>query len=334
MQSLKCRALSALCLICAMCGLGSAARSADNGAAADFPSRPIHFVVPYPPGGGNDLFARIVGQRISTDTGQAVIVENRPGASGLIAGDHVAQSKPDGYTIMVDQSSIATNPLIYKKMLFDVRRDLAPVLWAAMLDNVILVNSESSIHSIADLITQAKAHPGKIAYASVGVGSSQHLAMELFCKQAGIKLLHVPYKGTADAVTAVSSNDVQIFLISVATGQSYVKSGKVRAIATTGAKRSTIMPNVPTVRESGLPNYVNYNWLGIFTTAGTPPPVVAKLNSEFIRAMADPKVKSTLDVQGWSLVGGPPADLRRLIDDEMNRYKKLVQDEKIQIDQP
>lgn len=330
MQTFKRQLLRALCLLGTLAAVPVCAHAADAGEA--FPSRPIRFVVPYPPGGGNDLFARVVGQKISENTGQPVIVENRPGAAGLIAGDYVARAAPDGYTIMVDQSSIATNPLIYKKTAFDVRKDLAPVIRAATLDNVILVSETSSIRSMQDLIEQAKREPGRLAYASVGVGSSQHLAMELLSHQAGIKMLHVPYKGTAAAVTAVSSGEVQVFLISAATGQSYVKSGKVRAVATTGDKRSPIMPDVPIVKESGLPEYVNYNWLGIFAPAATPKPLVGRLNAAFAQAMTDPKVKSTLDVQGWQLVGGPPEALRETVEAEMRRYERIVREQKIQID--
>ncbi|WP_454690294.1 Bug family tripartite tricarboxylate transporter substrate binding protein [Achromobacter aloeverae] len=336
MEKLKHALPRLLCLLAALalapaCILPACSQAAEADPA--FPSRPLHFIVPYPPGGGNDLFARVVGQRIAENTGQAVIVENRPGAAGLIAGDYVARSAPDGYTFMVDQSSIATNPLIYKKTAFDVRHDLAPVIRAATLDNVILVSTASSIHSVKDLIEQARRQPGKLTYGSVGIGSSQHLAMELLSHQAGIKLLHVPYKGTAAAVTAVSSGEIQVFLISAATGQSYVKSGKVRAIATTGSKRSPIMPDVPTVKESGLPDYVNYNWLGIFAPAATPQPVVDRLNVLFAKAMADRKVKNTLDVQGWQLVGGTPQALRDTVDGEMRRYEQIVREQNIQIDQ-
>jgi tripartite-type tricarboxylate transporter receptor subunit TctC len=307
---------------------------AQAGPAAGFPSRTIRFIVPYPPGGGNDLFARLIGQKLSENVGQPVVVDNRPGAAGLIAGDALAKAAPDGYTIMVDQSSIATNPLLYKKVPFDVRKDIAPVMWGATLDNAVLVNAQSPIRTVADLIAAAKAKPGKIAYGTGGFGSSQHLAMELFRAQAGVDLLHVPYKGTAAAVMAVSTDEVQVFLISAATAQGYIKAGKVRAIATTGAKRSPIMPDVPTMIEAGLPNYTNYNWLGIFTTAGTPQPVIDKLNLELVKALNDPGVKESLGKQGWNLVGGSPDSLRKLINDEMGRYEKIVREGGMQIDQP
>ncbi len=325
----------ALALVAATGGLLAAPQGfAQTGTAAGFPSRTIRFIVPYPPGGGNDLFARLVGQKLSENVGQPVVVDNRPGAAGLIAGDAVAKAAPDGYTIMVDQSSIATNPLLYKKVPFDVRKDIAPVMWGATLDNAVLVNAQSSIRTVADLIAAAKARPGKVAYGTAGFGSSQHLAMELFRTQAGIELLHVPYKGTPAAVMAVSTDEVQVFLISAATAQGYIKGGKVRAIATTGTQRSPIMPDVPTMIEAGLPNYTNYNWLGIFTTAGTPQPVIDKLNIELVKALNDPGVKESLSKQGWNLVGGSPESLRKLINEEMVRFEKVVRDGAIQIDQP
>ncbi len=207
-------------------------------------------------------------------------------------------------------------------------------MWGATLDNAVLVNAQSSIRTVADLIAAAKARPGKVAYGTAGFGSSQHLAMELFRTQAGIELLHVPYKGTPAAVMAVSTDEVQVFLISAATAQGYIKGGKVRAIATTGTQRSPIMPDVPTMIEAGLPNYTNYNWLGIFTTAGTPQPVIDKLNIELVKALNDPGVKESLSKQGWNLVGGSPESLRKLINEEMVRFEKVVRDGAIQIDQP
>lgn len=300
--------------------------------AAEFPSQPIKFVVPYPPGGGNDLFARITAEKISESTQQPVVVENRPGASGQIAGAAVANAKPDGYTIMVDQSSIATNPLLYKTPLFDVKTDLAAVIWGASLDNALLVSSSSSIRSLEDLISKAKEAPEGITFGSPGHGSSQHLAMEALSEAAGIKLLHVPFKGTAQIISAVIGNDVDLFLISAATASRYTKDGKVRAIATTGERRSSIMPDVPTVSESGIPGYTSYTWLGIFTTAGTPPDIINRLNQEFSMALQDPKVKTTLSSQGWEIVAGDPASLMSQIEIERRRYGPIIEKLQIQID--
>jgi len=184
--------------------------------AGAFPNRPIRFLVPYPPGGGNDFFARVLSQKMSENLNQPVVIDNRPGAAGLIAGDTLAKAPPDGYTIMVDQSSIATNVLTYKKRQFDARKDIVPLMLGVTLDNAVLVGSQSPVRSLADLMELGK-RPESIAYASTGIGSSQHLAMELLCNEAGIKLLHVPYKGTAAAITALVAGEVQVFIISVPT---------------------------------------------------------------------------------------------------------------------
>ncbi|NYT36280.1 tripartite tricarboxylate transporter substrate binding protein [Allopusillimonas soli] len=318
-------------LLCACTFIGAMAATTPT-LASEFPSKPIKFVVPYPPGGGNDLFARLTADAISQNVHQPVIVENRPGAAGQIAGAAVAKADPDGYTIMVDQSSIATNPLLYKQPLFDVKTDLTPVIWGASLDNALLVASDSPIHSLSDLIAKAKANPEGITFGSPGHGSSQHLAMEALSDAAGIKLLHVPFKGTAQIISAVVAKDVDLFLISAATASRYTKDGKVRAIATTGKHRSSIMPDVPTVSESGLPGYTNYTWLGVFTTAGTPPGIVDRLNKEFSKALQDPKVKTTLSSQGWEIVADGPAALSAQIDQERNRYGPIIKKLQIQID--
>jgi tripartite-type tricarboxylate transporter receptor subunit TctC len=301
-------------------------------AAADFPAKPIRFIVPYPPGGGNDLFARLMGQKISENTGQPVVVDNRPGAGGLVAGDLLARSAPDGYTIMVDQSSIATNPLLYKKTPFDVTKDLAPVIWGISLDNVLLVAPSLPVKDLGELIEYAKKNPGKLNYASAGLGSSQHLATEIFMKAAGIDMVHVPYKGGGPALTSVSVGETQVFMISVSTALSFVKTGKVKALAVGGKSRSNLLPEVPTFAEAGLPSYASSGWLGIFTTAGTPRSVVDRLNAEFVKALAAPDVKEKLSRQGFEVVASRPEELGKLIRDEMMRYRKVIEDKRITLD--
>lgn len=311
-----------------------AGNAAEQKPAAAYPSKPIRFLVPYPAGGGTDLFARLVGRKLSEQTGQPVVIDNRPGATGIIAGAAVSQAAPDGYTILVDQSSIATNQLLYKKLPFDLKRDLTPVLLGAKLDNAFLVNAQSPLRSMADLIALAKSKPGKLAYGSAGVGSAQHLAMELLKKQTDVDLLHVPYKGTPPAVLALQADEIQLLLFSAAAAEPYIKAGKLRAIATTGTKRSAVLPEVPTMVEAGFPDYTNYNWLGIFTRSGTPQAVIDALYSQLSTSLADPAVRDTLGKQGWELVGGPPQALRRQIDEETARFEKLIRDGGMQVDQP
>lgn len=307
------------------------AMAQEAAAASAFPNRPIRFLVPYPPGGGNDFFARVLSQKMSENLNQPVVIDNRPGAAGLIAGDTLAKAPPDGYTIMVDQSSIATNMLTYKKRQFDARKDIAPLMLGVTLDNAVLVGAESPVRSLADLIALGK-RPDSIAYASTGIGSSQHLAMELLCNEAGIKLLHVPYKGTAAAITALVAGEVQVFIISVPTAQGYIKDGRVRAIATTGLTRSPVMPQVPTVKESGFPKFVNVNWLGIFTTRGTPDAVQTRLSAELVKALSDARVREGLIRQGWSVKAGPPSALSNIFEEEIALYERVVQMGNIRID--
>jgi tripartite-type tricarboxylate transporter receptor subunit TctC len=300
--------------------------------ASTFPDRPIRFVVPYPPGGGNDLFARLLGQKISENVGQPVIVDNRPGAAGLVAGEFVARSAPDGYTIMVDQSSIATNPLLYKKMPFDVTRDLAPVVWGISLDNVLMVNPGLPVKTLGELIEFAKKNPGKLNYASAGNGSSQHLSIEILKKVAGINMTHVPYKGGGPALSSVASGETDVFLISASTALGFIKSGKVRPLAVGGKKRSPLLPDVPTFQEAGLQGYTSSGWLGIFTAGGTPRPVIDRLNAEFVKALAAPDVKEKLAKQGFEIVASSPDALQTLVRDEMATYRPIIRDANITLD--
>jgi len=319
-------------VLAALASFGSGATEPNQTAA--YPNKPIRFLVPYAAGGGTDMFARLVGRKLSDLTGQPVVVDNRPGGTGIIAGAAVAKAAPDGYTILIDQSSIATNQLFYKKLPFDLKRDLAPVVLGARLENAFLVSAQSPVRSMADLVKLAKSQPGKLAYGSAGIGSAQHLAVELLKKQAGIDMLHVPYKGTPPALMALSADEIQLMFFSAAAAEPYIKGGKLRAIATTGTKRSLVLPDVPTMIEAGFPDYTNYNWLGIFTTGGTPQPIVDALNAQLSKVLADPGVRDTLDKQGWGLVGGPPQTLRRQIDEETARFEKMIRDGGMQMEQP
>lgn len=327
MKSLR----SVMAAACAVVGIGLACGPAAAQAPA-YPSKSIRFVVAYPPGGGNDLFARSTAPRLSELLGQPVVVENRPGANGQIAGQLVARAEPDGHTIMVEQSSIATNVLLYRKPLFDVRKDLTPIVFAANLDNAILVRSNSGLQTFEEFLAFARGNPGKLAYGSSGHGSSQHLAMELLAREAGLTLHHVPFKGTPEIISALLAGDVQAFLISAATATRYTKDGRLRVIATTGTERSSLLPEVPTVSQSGFPNYSYYTWLAMFTTAGTAPPVVEQLRGAFDRILKDPGIRKQFEVQGWVIKGDGPDSVRKLIDDDIRRYGQIITELNIRID--
>ncbi|MGE0799844.1 MAG: Bug family tripartite tricarboxylate transporter substrate binding protein [Lautropia sp.] len=298
---------------------------------ASFPSRPIRFVVPYPPGGGNDDVARMLSARVGEYLGQPVVVENKPGASGMIAGEFVSRSAPDGYTIMIDHSGIVMNPWLYRKVPFDVRNDLAPVTQLVTLSNYLLVHPSVLAKDTAELIAYAKANPGKLNYSSPGNGSPQHIDMELFKKMAGIDLVHVPYKGGAPATMAILSNEVQA-LFSGTTGIPHVRAGKLRALGNTGLKRSSALPEVPTIDESGLKGYSSVSWMGIFVPARTPEAIVARLNAAFVKALKAPDLISQLAAKNMDAVGSSPDVLRKAIADDMAKYGDVIKEFGIKAD--
>jgi tripartite-type tricarboxylate transporter receptor subunit TctC len=300
-------------------------------AADAYPTKPINFIVPYPPGGGNDDVARLLARKIEQSLGQPVIVENKAGASGMIAGAFVSRAAPDGYTVMIDHSGIVMNPALYPKVTYDVQRDLAPITLAVSQGNILLANPSLPARSVSELIALAKAQPGKLNYASPGNGTPQHIGMEMFNRMAGVDVVHIPYKGGAPATVALIAGEVQL-LLSGTTGLPHVKTGKARALATTGTSRSGALPEVPTVNEAGLKGYVNTNWLGIFAPANTPAPVIARLNQEFVKALRAPDVQKQLAERNYDVVASTPQEFARVIEQGLREYGKLIRDANIKPD--
>jgi tripartite-type tricarboxylate transporter receptor subunit TctC len=292
---------------------------------SSYPSRPITIIVPYSAGGGNDDVARILAPRVSQNIGQPVLVENRPGASGMIAGLYVSRSAPNGYTIMDDFTGIVINPWLYSKVLFDVRKDLAPITLAVTLGSNLLVHPSLPVHNVKDLIALAKAQPGKLSYSSPGIGSPMHIEMEIFKKRAGVDIVHVPYKGGAPATMAILANEVQV-IFSGTTGLPHVQAGKLRAIATTGLTRSSLLPDVPTVAESGLEGYSSVSWMGFFAPAKTPASIISRLNAEFVKALKMPDVTKQFEAGNMSVVGSTPEAFRKTIEEDFLRYGKIIQE--------
>ena len=266
-------------------------------AQSSYPAKSIKFIVPYAPGGGTDTFARLTAQELSKVIGQNVVVDNVTGAAGMVAGSQVARSVPDGYTILVEQASIATNPLLYDKVPFDVKKDLEPVILGVNLDNVLVVSQNTPAKNVIELIALAKSQPGKLNYASTGIGSPQHLAMEIFKDKTGTLIAHIPYKGGSPGMVATVSNEVQMFLISVSTALPFIKSGKVKALGNGGLKRSPLLPDVPAIAES-LPGFQSTNWLALFAPAGTPKSVIQTLNENLQKAYANPELIEKFKQQG------------------------------------
>ena len=296
-----------------------------------FPSRPIRLIVPYPPGGGNDDVARLLGQHVSKSIGQPVVVENKAGASGMIAGDLVARAPADGYTIMIDHSGIVMNPALFPKITYDVSRDLAPVTLAVSQGAMLLAPLSLAVANVNELIALAKSQPGKLNYGSPGNGSPQHIGMALLNQMAGIDMVHIPYKGGAPATMALLAGEVQL-LMSGTTGLPHVQSGKAKVLATTGLKRSAVLPDVPTVTESGLAGYTSTVWLGFFAPAKTPPAVIARLNQEFVKALSAPEVAKQLNERNYDVVKSSPDEFATVIAEERAAYAKVIKEAGITAD--
>jgi len=301
--------------------------------AQSYPSRPIHMIVPLAAASAVDNAARIVAQRMSVNMGQPIVIENQPGAAGLIGAERVAKAPPDGYTIGGFNDSIMTMlPNLYAKMPWDIVKDFEPVSLVATVEWGLVVNNNAPYRTAADLIADAKAHPGKIFYGSGGNGSPQHMAMALFASTAGISLTHVPYKGATQAALDVAGGQVQVGFQGLATVTSLVKGGKLRLIGVTTPARLRQFPDVPTVSESGLPGFEFNSWFTIMAPAGTPKDIIARLNSEIVKALADPEVREKLNAQGLTIRGSSAEELRSATRDQLAKYARIVKQNNISMD--
>jgi tripartite-type tricarboxylate transporter receptor subunit TctC len=300
--------------------------------AASYPDKPIKLVVPYPPGGSTDPVARLLAQDIASRIGQPIVVDNRPGAAGSIGTEAVARAAPDGYTILLHTSVIATDPTLKKNAAYDVKRDLAPVTLAVTGPYLVVVNPTLPVRNIAELIAYAKANPGKLFYGSAGQGSSGHLIGELFKQAAGIEMTHVPYKGGGPSITGLMGNEVQLLFDTLGGSRALAESGKLRALAVTSSARSPVMPNVPTVSESGLKDFQAVYWLGIFAPAKTPPPIVDKLYREIKQSLDNPEIKAKLQEQGNVAQALPPAEFAKVLDGDIQRYRTVIESAKITLE--
>jgi len=295
-------------------------------AAADtYPSKPIRFVVPYPAGGPLDTIARLLGQKVSESVKQPVVVDNKPGAGGNIGADAVAKSPADGYTILMGAvATHAINPTLYASIPYDPVRDFIPVTQVASTPNVLVVNPSVPAASVREFIAYAKANPGKLNFGSGSTGSAGHLAGELFKTQAGVEMTHVPYKGAAPAMNDLVGGQIQLMFDNLASSLGQVKAGRVRALAVTTARRTSLAPDLPTIAESGLPGFDINTWFGIFVPANTPRDVVERLHAEFTRALALPDVKERMLALGAEPVGSRPDEFAAYIRAEGEKYARLI----------
>ena len=301
--------------------------------AQTYPSKPIRIVVPFPAGGTTDVLARAVAQKLTESLGQAVVVDNRPGAGGNIGAELVAKSPPDGYTLLMGTvGTHAINPGLYPKMPYDHVKDFAPVILVAGVPNVLVVNPALPFNSVKELIAYAKANPGKLNFASSGNGTSIHLSGELFKTMADVQIMHVPYKGSSPALQDLVGGQVQIMFDNLPSSLALIKAGKLKALAVTSLARAAALPDVPTLAESGLPGFEASSWFGLLAPAGTPQPVIAKLNADVAKWLASPEAREKLLAQGAIAAGGTPEDFAKHIAAETAKWQKVVKDSGAKID--
>ena len=302
-------------------------------AQAQFPAKPITIIVPFSAGGTTDILARVIGQYMGRDLGQTVVVDNRAGAGGNIGGQAAARAPADGYTLFMGTvGTHAINQSLYRKMPFDPIKDFAPLSRVAMVPNLLVANPSQPFKSVKEMIAYAKANPGKINFGSSGNGSSIHLSGELFKQMAGVDMQHVPYRGSAPAVSDLLGGQISVMFDNMPSAIPHVKGGKLRALAVTTAKRSPALPDVPTIAEAGVPGYEATSWFGLLAPAGTPAPVVAKLNASILKALADPEVKKKLAEQGAEPHGEKPEQFAAFIESETVKWGKVVKESGASLD--
>ena len=293
-------------------------------AAQPYPTRPIRLVIPYPPGGPTDFVGRTVGQKLSQALGQQIVVDNRPGAGTIIGSELVARAAPDGYTLLFGTGGgTFLAPLMLPKVPYDPHRDFAPVSMLVQSPQVLVVHPSVAANSVSELVALAKAKPGALNFASVGTGTSPHLGGELFQSLAGIKLVHVPYKGTAPAITDLISGQVHIMFTSMPTVLAHVQAGRLRLLGTGGAKRSAVIPDAPPIAET-LPGFDLVTWYAIFAPAHTPDAIIRRLNAEIVKALADPESRDRLAAQGLEPTPMTPEELRRYTRQDSSRWARLI----------
>ena len=305
--------------------VGSVRCSASGTAATAYPTKPVRFIVPYPPGGTTDIVARGIAAKLSERFGQQVVIDNRGGASTIIGAEAAAKAVPDGYTILlVTATTISINPQVYPKLPYDAARDFAPITPAVYFPYVIAAHPSFSANSVSELIALAKAKPGTIKYSTPGTASTNHLAGALLETMAGIKLLHVPYKGSGPATTAMLGGEVHFVITGIASVLPQFKAGKAKILAVCGDKRLSNWPDIPAVGEAGLKGYEGGTWFGVVTRAGVPRPIIDQLNKEIIASLKTPQVKDSFTAQGFEVFTSTPEEFARFMKTDMARTAKVI----------
>ena len=318
------RLIAAACLMA--CSIAVHAQVISTGSGQGYPNKTIRIVVPYPAGGGIDLISRAIGNQLSQRWGQPVVIENKPGSGTIVAAEGVAKAAPDGYTLMVTtDSTISVNPHLYARLPYDPVKDFAPITQMVLLNQLLLANAAVPANNLKELIAYAKANPGKLNYASYGSGSQPHLAMEMLKSQAGMDIVHVPYKGIPQAVPAAIAGEVQLTFSGAASSIAHIKGGRLKAIAIGGKSRLFMLPEVPTFTEGGFPEVPANAWFGLFAPAGTPREVVMKLNAELVKMLKEPEFnQKEVVAKGYELVANTPEEFSAFLVTDSQRNARAV----------
>jgi len=298
-------------------------------AAQDFPTRPVRMVAPFAPGGGTDISARILAEGLTQSLGQTVVVDNRPGAGSVLGTDIVAKANPDGYTLLLGNISMAFNAALYRKLPFDALKDFTPISLVTDQPNILVAHPTVASKTLKDFIALARAQPGKLTYGSAGVGSGTHLAMEMLLLSQKMDLVHVPFKGTGPALTALLGNQITVFFSTYASALPHVKAERLRAFAVTSAKRTRTLPEVPTVAESGTPGYEYSTWYGLLAPAGVPRPLIARLNKATVAVLKSPETRQRYENQGMDAIPSTSAHYAAYLKSETDKWTKVVRAAKI-----
>ena len=292
--------------------------------AQTYPTRQVRIVVPFPPGGTSDILARTIGARLSAPLGQPVVIENRPGAGGNIAADHVAKSAPDGYTLIMGTSSLAISQSLYKKLTYDLVQDFAPITQAVNYTNLLVVHPSAGVKSVDELLKLARAKPGSLSYGTAGNGTPPHMTGELFKAYTSVNIVHIPYKGGAPAIADLIAGQIPMMFDNVPPLLPHVRAGKIQALAVTSLARIGVLPDVPTLHELGLKDFDAVGWTGLLAPAGTPRDIVARLNTEVVRVLRIPEVRDQLTSQGADIVGNSPEQFAAWIRAEVKKWAEVV----------